>query len=1587
MLTSKNKQATGDTDTRSCSSRPVDMQWETKGQFSGQVKPVGIEKSMGWKTGFVHFDYDAASSAWMVRLYLKVNPSRVCQQMTIGCTDNLDVKCGRLMIENKKGDGIHIKLSNADVTHAKLLVSKIKNSIATTATGSKAEVGISSHTTLSSHKAEVGISSHTSLFSHKGSVNVSQYSGEDWFDLSLFQASADMSPEQSVRRLAKNSTPRTGSEHDVAPKRKLELFSPERLDVGSREKDVSTPHRFTGVKDYSKRNLHGGTSLSVGNVIGPKSFYSTQKPSVTNNLHRNTQVNSYEGPVLKKPKLSLSSSTIASRSPAPGHTSDVSRSPAPGHTSDVSRSPAPGHTSDVSGSRDSSPSVLDNPQHHVQDGETIGFQNLGNTCFLNAPLQCLSALEPLTLDIQSAVARYGKELKSSTVTRKLYQLMKDVRRNDVCPDHIKELLVTLRVGMNVKFAPNTQQDAHELLSELLNRMDEEVKVAIRLQASTRLPLTTGVAAHGAGVRSLLEHPASEAPIAMPLYSEVPTPTESNFCWSYRTCIYFHQCKTEVVSSQTEQEMTLMLALDPTTKNLQDCIRKYFESTEVEMKCEKCGRDENATITRKIVRRPRVFILNLLRYHSDNVQFTKKADLIRVPSYISFCDYCADDVVKPTPIDAVLLLDRLNHSNEDVQNAVDAENAFARVLSTWERGQQKQARPPAGAGHHQDKPEILSELVAVLADLASCNLSAVTTYMEDIHNRGEDINTLYLQAQNAIYKLRTNIATALKCKNLPPDSHVLTSRSGEMLLSEILLKKSLLLDEAQLDSLPEDAMHMVIEDLLVTHYGATDNNDKCMNYLINDLGLCVVVMESGAVDVDSPNQRAVLARLHVTLEKLVLARSSVAFLDRSCPDGDSDMDIGGEEEGSHVQVEDDVYFKRTQPLKVAQVDGSPDMRTSQDHVSHQIEKNVENLSNEWYYAHWGDMEEKQRHPLSDITVQTSYRALSPDSNSDMLQGKHISSYIEADLLNIDTASLTDEETIVFVTALSRFEYEKEQASMLGMCVTDSCDWPETAAGEQAGAHTTHLQAGSEKGASLNPSAAHGVGSCTAEVRESCSGSSPAHAGTEMSSEMCTSDGDVSVGLGPYLRSGAEAVGHRMLCREQIVDCESAGNSHDSSGERSIQTATALREPIMGADMSDTSIKHCVSCGSLCLPDCTVCGALDQTDFDCYPLDASLCTLPAETAACPKSKDTEESSLILCGKGGDLSLVGDLDVMTREAQPCIRVAAVDKHGGQQCSVAASRKEFLFSPPKTNNLTRTRDYARLKSLASSPKKRTAKGPSPKYDCVAKRHHYSEKEGKLTPADRIEGVGSSNPELHDTSMELKIDDSQDTSKELNVNDLSFFEHQQTVDAAAVVLNHQSTPPAYTGSRHDNPGQTLMNSPTSASTIDLEVSNLSSQVSHLSGVQDEALNSSIHTPRNRVAASEGLLENIQLQVSVTPKRKVIRSSATCIPDVEEKENVHQDRSKGGQFTVMEDGRQDLSYKLVSVVDHTGSSQFTGHYTAYAFNISRQTWFHLNDIETRSVTEGAVREANSKTGYLFFYMDKDLFDEYSSKTSSGVPRS
>ncbi|XP_059178498.1 uncharacterized protein LOC131957754 [Physella acuta] len=591
------------------------MQWEHRVKFTGQVKTAGMEKHMTWKSGFVDFDFDVASNEWVVKMYFKVNPNNVCQQIRIGKSVSLSVKCGRLIIENKKGDGIHIKLANSDLNVAKKLVTELKNT---------------SPNTPKSNKAEVCVTSNIAV--RKGSENVSPYmNGSLSSDSSPHLSSGEISPVQPEAWLSKKTPPSNHLPHtpNNASKRKLDLLPPEKPKSVNRLKhedseltdDALLTNRFTGVKDYSRWSQNASHNIPVNNGLGAKQFYGSQNSSAYENsnsraISKGSQNSSVDRtPRNKRARLS------SEMDPDQENVLESSSSLVP-----------------VNNNRQSSE---ENSKHYAEGenaSRTVGFDNLGNTCFMNSPLQCLSSLEPLSIDFQSVIAEFGAELKPNSITRLLYLLMKDVRKLDGCPERVRQILQRLRIDINGKFALNTQQDAHELLAELLDRTDEEMKAILRKYEG----VTVGV-----GV----------------VISTTVSPIQANFMWCYKVSFFFHECKTETTSHQEERETTLMLALDSDKDDsLQDCIDRYFESSEVDMKCEKCGKDEKATMTRKIVKRPRIFILNLLRYQTDITETKKKTDRVSIPRYMSIAEYCAADVKAPPHMEPLFMLDRENTLN-------------------------------------------------------------------------------------------------------------------------------------------------------------------------------------------------------------------------------------------------------------------------------------------------------------------------------------------------------------------------------------------------------------------------------------------------------------------------------------------------------------------------------------------------------------------------------------------------------------------------------------------------------------------------------------------------------------------------------------------------------------------------------------------------------------------------------------------------------------------------------------------------------------------------------------------------------------
>ena len=119
-----------------------------------------------------------------------------------------------------------------------------------------------------------------------------------------------------------------------------------------------------------------------------------------------------------------------------------------------------------------------------------GFMNLGNTCFLNATLQCLAYLPTFSQTLFSMPLNNGiKMSKGQRITTILCSLFRQVHgvdgersdRDSLSPGSIVKALPSLGSGgqrNGYKFRPGRQEDAHEFLVHLLDAMhDGELKAA------------------------------------------------------------------------------------------------------------------------------------------------------------------------------------------------------------------------------------------------------------------------------------------------------------------------------------------------------------------------------------------------------------------------------------------------------------------------------------------------------------------------------------------------------------------------------------------------------------------------------------------------------------------------------------------------------------------------------------------------------------------------------------------------------------------------------------------------------------------------------------------------------------------------------------------------------------------------------------------------------------------------------------------------------------------------------------------------------------------------------------------------------
>uniref|UniRef100_A0A3Q3JPE1 Ubiquitin carboxyl-terminal hydrolase n=1 Tax=Monopterus albus TaxID=43700 RepID=A0A3Q3JPE1_MONAL len=85
-----------------------------------------------------------------------------------------------------------------------------------------------------------------------------------------------------------------------------------------------------------------------------------------------------------------------------------------------------------------------------------------------------------------------------------------------------------------------------------------------------------------------------------------------------------------------------------------------------------------------------------------------------------------------------------------------------------------------------------------------------------------------------------------------------------------------------------------------------------------------------------------------------------------------------------------------------------------------------------------------------------------------------------------------------------------------------------------------------------------------------------------------------------------------------------------------------------------------------------------------------------------------------------------------------------------------------------------------------------------------------------------------------------------------------------------------------------------------------------------------------------------------------------------------------------ESGELPNSFRLISVVSHIGSSSSSGHYISDVYDMKKQSWLTYNDLDVSRTQEAAVQRDRDRSGYIFFYMHKDVFEQLSEMERAGV---
>ncbi len=318
-----------------------------------------------------------------------------------------------------------------------------------------------------------------------------------------------------------------------------------------------------------------------------------------------------------------------------------------------------------------------------------GLLNMGNTCYMNATVQCLSVVGPLRSSLVSYGGRTNALSHDEKVSAALRDLFSRLRSRNTAKLAPTQFLSILRAA-NPQFAERggplqqyLQQDAEECFNEILSRL-----------ASTQKPLNSASAATECNNEGASNSTATENAI---IPHGQPNRVDELFAIETEdtyTCI---ESEDEPATTRTDAIRFLKCHISKEVNHLNQGISEGLDN-EIEKHSEKLGRTAKWKKVTKLKKIPPFLIVQFVRFFWKPTEQVKAKILRNVsfPVQLDLYNYCTDELKKElAPKRAAVTADK-----DAGVTPMDTDTKGAEASSTPQSVSDDTSAPPAEVGNYE-----------------------------------------------------------------------------------------------------------------------------------------------------------------------------------------------------------------------------------------------------------------------------------------------------------------------------------------------------------------------------------------------------------------------------------------------------------------------------------------------------------------------------------------------------------------------------------------------------------------------------------------------------------------------------------------------------------------------------------------------------------------------------------------------------------------------------------------------------------------------------------------------------------------------